>query len=213
MECQDQIEVVVVDNRHVVAQGLALVVNSEPTMHVVGTARSIKEAVEVCRATRPDVVLMDLGLPDGDADTAINRIRSVAPASKIVIVTGVPDGNALAIAVDSGCAGYVHKTASTVELLSAVSSVAAGRAYVPAAALARLLFERRSAPNGAHAVSEREREVLQLLANGRTVADIAAGMSLSAHTVRTPIRRAMKHRGVHTPLDAVVPGARACILT
>ena len=213
MESQDQIEVLVVDNHHVVAQGLALVVNSEPSMHVVGIARSIEEAVEVCGATCPAVVLMDLGLPDGDADTAIQRIRSVAPTSKIVIVTGVPDGNALAIAVDSGCAGYVHKTASTVELLNAVSSVAAGRAYFPVAALARLLFERRSAPSGAHSVSDRERDVLQLLANGRSVADIAAGMSLSAHTVRNHIRRAMKHLGVHNRLDAVVAGARAGILS
>ena len=112
MECQDQIDVVVVDNHHVVAQGLALVVNSEPTMHVVGTARSIKEAVEVCGVTHPAVVLMDLGLPDGDANTAISRIRPVAPSRGSCMVTGVPDNNALAIAVDSGCAGYVHKTAS-----------------------------------------------------------------------------------------------------
>jgi DNA-binding NarL/FixJ family response regulator len=213
MERQNQIEVLVVDHHHIVAQGLALVVNNEPTMHVVGTAGSIKEALALCSVTRPDVVLMDLGLPDGDANAAIGRIRSAAPASKIIMVTGAPDDNALAIAVDSGCAGYVHKTASTIELLSAVSTVAAGRAYFPTAALARLLFERRSAPLGAHAVSSREREVLQMLADGRSVADIAGGMGLSAHTVRNHIRRAMKHLGVHSRLDAVVAGARAGILS
>jgi DNA-binding NarL/FixJ family response regulator len=213
MERQDKIDVLVVDSHHIVAQGLALVVNSEPMMHVVGTAGNIREAVEVCSASPPDVILMDLGLPDGDANAAISRIRSASPSSKIVMVTGAPDDNALAVAVDSGCAGYVHKTASTEELLSAVSSVAAGRAYFPTAALARLLFERRSAPHGAHAVSERERDVLQLLADGQTVADIAAGMGLSAHTVRNHIRRAMKHLGVHSRLDAVVAAARAGILS
>lgn len=213
MECQRQIDVLVVDNHHIVAQGLALVVNSEPTMRVVGTAGSIKEAVDVCTTLSPDVVLMDLGLPDGDASVAISRIRSVSPTSKIVMVTGAPDDNALAIAVDTGCAGYVHKTASTEELLSAVSTVAAGRAYFPTAALARLLFERRSAPHGAHAVSDREREVLQFLADGHTVGDIAASMGLSAHTVRNHIRRAMKHLGVHSRLDAVVAAARAGILS
>ena len=67
MERQQQIDVLVVDNHHIVAQGLALVVNSEPTMRVVGTAGNIKDAVDVCAALTPDVVLMDLGLPDGDA--------------------------------------------------------------------------------------------------------------------------------------------------
>jgi DNA-binding NarL/FixJ family response regulator len=213
MERQRQIDVLVVDNHHIVAQGLALVVNSEPTMRVVGTAGNIKEAVDVCTALSPDVVLMDLGLPDGDASAAISRIRSVSPTSKIVMVTGAPDDNALAIAVDTGCAGYVHKTASTDDLLSAVSTVAEGRAYFPTAALARLLFERRSAPHGAHAVSDREREVLQFLADGHTVGDIAASMGLSAHTVRNHIRRAMKHLGVHSRLDAVVAAARAGILS
>ncbi|MEA3185012.1 MAG: hypothetical protein QOC57_2055 [Ilumatobacteraceae bacterium] len=213
MERENEIEVLVVDHHHIVAQGLALLVNSQPTMHVVGTAGSIEEAVEICGTTRPDVILMDQGLPDGDATSAISRIRSAAPAAKIVMVTGAPDDNALAVAVDSGCAGYVHKTASTVELLGAVSSVAAGRAYFPTAALARLLFERRSAPLGVHAVSNREREVLQLLADGQSVADIAGGMGLSAHTVRNHIRRAMKHLGVHSRLDAVVAGARAGILS
>jgi two-component system NarL family response regulator len=213
MERQNKIDVLVVDSHHIVAQGLALVVNSEPTMHVVGTAGSIREAVEVCYATPPDVVIMDLGLPDGDANATMTRIRAVSPRSKIMMVTGACDDNALAIAVDSGCAGYVHKTASTEELLNGVSAVADGRAYFPASALARLLFERRAAPHGAHAVSDREREVLQLLADGRTVAEIATGMGLSAHTVRNHIRRAMKHLGVHSRLDAVVAAARAGILS
>jgi DNA-binding NarL/FixJ family response regulator len=204
MERQDQIDVLVVDSHHIVAQGLALVVSSEPRMRVVGTAGSIKEAVELGAVRRPDVVLMDLGLPDGDANAAISSIRAVSPMSKIMMVTGSSDDNALAIAVDSGCAGYVHMTASTEELLNA---------YFPTAALARLLYERRSAPNGAHAVSDREREVLQLLANGRTVADIATGMGLSVHTVRNHIRRAMRHLGVHSRLDAVVAAARAGILS
>jgi DNA-binding NarL/FixJ family response regulator len=213
MERQSQIGVLVVDAHHIVAQGLALVINSEPTMRVLGTAGSIREAVDLCNGHRPLVVLMDIGLPDGDAMAAITRIRTASPSTKIVIVTGSTDDTALGIAVDTGCAGYVHKTASTDDLLCAVATVAEGRAYFPPAALARLLFERRSAPHGAHTVSDREREVLQLLADGRTVADIANVMGLSAHTVRNHIRRAMKHLGVHTRLDAVVAAARAGILS
>ena len=213
MERQGLIDVLVVDGHYIVAKGLALVVNGEPTMRAVGTAGSIKEAVEACSTHQPDVVLMDVDLPDGDAIAAIRRIRAVSPGSRIVVVTGASDDKALAIAVDMGCIGYVHKAARIEELLGAVSAAAAERAYFPTAELARLLRERWSAPRGGHTVSDREREVLQLLADGRSVSEIAGCMELSTHTVRNHIRRAMKHLGVHTRLDAVVAAARAGILS
>lgn len=213
MESPDLIDVLVVDGHDMVAKGLALILSGDPTMRVVGTAVSIKEAAEGCARCRPDVVLMDIGLPDGDAAAAVSRIRAVSPSSKIVMVTGATDDVALAIAVDTGCVGYVHKTASIEELLGAVSSAAAGNAYFSSVALARLLHERWSAPPGVHTVSDREREVLQFLADGRSVVDIAGCMGLSTHTVRNHIRRAMKHLGVHTRLDAVVAAARAGILS
>lgn len=213
MKRQGVIDVLVVDGHYIVAKGLAMVVNGEPTMHAVGTAGSIKEAVDSCIANQPDVVLMDVDLPDGDAIAAIRRIRAVSPTSKIVVVTGASDNKALAIAVDMGCIGYVHKAARIEELLGAVASAAEDHAYFPTAELARLLRERWSTPRGGHTVSEREREVLQLLADGRSVADIAGCMELSTHTVRNHIRRAMKHLGVHTRLDAVVAAARAGILS
>jgi DNA-binding NarL/FixJ family response regulator len=213
MERQGLIDVLVVDGHFIVAKGLAMVVNGEPTMRAVATAGSIKEAVDACITSQPDVVLMDVDLPDGDAIAAIRRIRAVSPTSKIVVITGASDNKALAIAVDMGCIGYVHKTARIEELLGAVSSAANDHAYFPTAELARLLRERWSTPRGGHTVSEREREVLQLLADGRSVTDIAACMELSTHTVRNHIRRAMKHLGVHTRLDAVVAAARAGILS
>jgi DNA-binding NarL/FixJ family response regulator len=213
MEHQGLIDVLVVDGHFIVAKGLAMVVDGEPSMRVVGTAGSIKEAVELSGVYQPNVVLMDVDLPDGDAIAAIRRIRAVSPGSKIVVVTGASDNKALAIAVDMGCIGYVHKAARVEELLGAVSAAAADRAYFPTGELARLLRERWSTPRGSHTVSEREREVLQLLADGRSVAEIAGCMELSTHTVRNHIRRAMKHLGVHTRLDAVVAAARAGILT
>ncbi len=213
MERQGLIDVLVVDGHYIVAKGLAMVVNGEPTMRAVATAGSIKEAVEACIATPPDVVLLDVDLPDGDAIAAIRRIRAVSPRSKIVVITGASDNKALAIAVDMGCIGYVHKSARVEELVGAVSSAADDCAYFPTAELALLLRERWSTPRGGHTVSDREREVLQLLADGRSVAEIAGCMELSTHTVRNHIRRAMKHLGVHTRLDAVVAAARAGILS
>jgi DNA-binding NarL/FixJ family response regulator len=213
MESHDLIDVLVVDGQDMVAKGLALVVSSDETNRVVGTAGSIEEAAEWCSKCRPDVVLMDIGLPDGDAVTAVSRIQAVSPSCKIVMVTGATDDRALAIAVDTGCAGYVHKTSSIEELLGAVSSAAAGRTHFSPVALARLLRERCSPPLDAHLVSDREREVLQRLADGSSVVDIARRLGLSTHTVRNHIRRAMRHLGVHTRLDAVVAAARAGILS
>ena len=103
MERQGLIDVLVVDGHYIVAKGLAMVVNGEPTIRAVATAGSIKEAVEACIATPPDVVLMDVDLPDGDTIAAIRRIRAVSPSSKIVMVTGARDDKALAVAVDTGC--------------------------------------------------------------------------------------------------------------
>jgi DNA-binding NarL/FixJ family response regulator len=209
----ENIGVLVVDRHDMVAKGLAMILSGDPTMRVIGTAGSVKEAAEWCARCRPEVVLMDIGLPDGDASVAVSSIRAASPSSKIVMVTGAADDEALAIAVDTGCVGYVHKTASVDELLGAVSSAAAGNAYFPPVALARLLHERWSSPRCVHTVSDREREVLQFLADGRSVAEIANRLSLSTHTVRNHIRRAMKHLGVHTRLDAVVAAARAGILS
>jgi DNA-binding NarL/FixJ family response regulator len=213
MESTDLIDVLVVDGHDMVAKGLALIVSRDQTMRVVGTAGTIKQAAEWCSKSPPDVVLMDIGLPDGDAAAAVSRIRALSPACKVVMVTGATDDRALAIAVDTGCAGYVHKTASIEELLGAVSSAAAGKTHFSAVALARLLHERRSPPLGIHTISDREREVLQRLADGSSVAEIAGRLGLSTHTVRNHIRRAMRHLGAHTRLDAVVAAARAGILS
>ena len=143
----------------------------------------------------------------------ISAIRASAPSTKILVVGGSAGDDALAVAVDAGCDGYINKSADVEELIAAVHSAVAGQAHFSPVALARLLHERRMRSGGCNAVSEREREVLQLLADGSTVAEIATRLDLSTHTVRNHLRRAMKHLGVHTRLDAVVTAVRAGILS
>jgi RNA polymerase sigma factor (sigma-70 family) len=213
MKSPDLIDVLVVDGHEMVAQGLALVLTGDPAINVVGTAGTIEDAVQRCAAAPPDVVLVDSDMPDGDAVDAIAGISDAAPMSRIVMMTGAADDHSLAVAVDAGYLGYVNKKATGNELLDAVKAAAAGDAYFSPYALARLLYERRSAAKALHSLPQREREVLQMLADGRSVADIASRLHLSTHTVRNHIRRAMKHLGVHTRLDAVVAAARAGVLT
>jgi RNA polymerase sigma factor (sigma-70 family) len=213
MESTDLIDVLVVDGHEMVAQGLALVLSGDPALNVVGTAGTIEEALGICASVAPDVVLVDSDLPDGDAVDAIARVSAAVPSAKIVMMTGAADDQSLAVAVDAGYLGYVNKKATGNELLDAVKAAAAGDAYFSPYALARLLYQRRTASQAIHSLPQREREVLQMLADGRSVADIASRLHLSTHTVRNHIRRAMKHLGVHTRLDAVVAAARAGVLT
>jgi RNA polymerase sigma factor (sigma-70 family) len=213
MDSAVPIDVFVVDGHEMVAEGLALVLRADTAIHVIGTAGTIEDAVRQCAVTRPSVVIVDADLPDGEAGEALVRIRAVAPQANLVMMTSTADDRTLATAVDAGYIGYVDKKAGADELLGAVRAADAGDAYFSPYALARLLHERRSASDALHSLPQREREVLQMLADGRTVDDIARGLRLSTHTVRNHIRRAMKHLGVHTRLDAVVAAARAGVLT
>ncbi len=213
MESAAPIDVFVVDGQEMVAEGLALVLRADPAIHVVGIAGTINDAARQCAVAQPGVVIVDVDLPDGDASEALARIRVVAPQAKLVMMTSTADDRALATAVDAGYIGYVDKKAGADELLRAVRAADAGDAYFSPYALARLLHERRSASDALHSLPQREREVLQMLADGRSVDDIARSLRLSTHTVRNHIRRAMKHLGVHTRLDAVVAAARAGVLT
>ena len=213
METPDLIDVLVVDGHIMVAKGLAMLLGSDLTIKVVGTASTIPEAVKRCRAIFPDVVVIDVDSSDGGGMAAISAIRASAPGTKILVVGGSTGDDALAVAVDADCDGYINKSADVEELIVAIHSAVAGRAHFSPVALARLLHERRMRSGGCQAVSEREREVLQLLADGSTVAEIATRLDLSTHTVRNHLRRAMKHLGVHSRLDAVVTAVRAGILS
>jgi RNA polymerase sigma factor (sigma-70 family) len=213
MERAVPIDVLVVDGHEMVAEGLALVLRADPAINVIGTAGTIEDAARLCAVTQPSVVIVDADLPDGGAGEALVRIRAVAPQANLVMMTSTADDHALATAVDEGYMGYIDKKAGADELLGAVRSADAGDAYFSPYALARLLHERRSASDALHALPQREREVLQMLADGRSVDDIARSLRLSTHTVRNHIRRAMKHLGVHTRLDAVVAAVRAGVLT
>ncbi len=213
METPDLIDVLVVDGHIMVAKGLAMLLGSDLTIKVVGTASTIPEAVERCRDVFPDVVVIDVDSSEGGGMAAISAIRASAPSTKILVVGGSGGDDALAVAVDADCDGYINKSADVEELIVAIHSAVAGRAHFSPVALARLLHERRLRSGGCQAVSEREREVLQLLADGSTVAEIASRLDLSTHTVRNHLRRAMKHLGVHNRLDAVVTAVRAGILS
>jgi DNA-binding NarL/FixJ family response regulator len=197
----------VVDDHRMVADGLAIVLGSDPGLEVVARAATGAEAIALAPAERPDAVVIDLRLPDIGGIELAGRLRGVLPDLPIVLISASFTRASLDAAMDAGITAFASKLASGDELVQVVRAALAGRPHISSDVVPMLLE-----PHGHGAISrltEREREALQGLADGRSVAEIATALHLSQHTVRNHIRRAMSTLGVHRRLDAVVLAAQA----
>lgn len=184
----DPIRIALCDDHAVVRSGLRHILEAEPDLEVVGEAGSAGEAVEVATSARPDVFVMDLGLPDRSGIAATADICAVSPATRVLVLTVHDDVAYLRRAFDAGAAGYLVKEAADVDLVQAVRQVASGKQYVHPTLGAALLAPdapaaRPGGPGGE--LSEREVEVLALIANGLTNAEIAERLYVSVRTVET----------------------------
>jgi DNA-binding NarL/FixJ family response regulator len=192
----DHVRILVVDDHPVFRYGLRAILQAAPETELVGEASSAAEAVSLAEACRPDVVLMDLGLPDGDGIEATGRILSANPGIGILVVTMREDGDAIFAAMRAGARGYILKGADGAETLRAIRAVANGEAIF-APAVARRLIEHFAAapavaaptapPHPFPELTERERDVLALIAQGYTNAIIAERLYLSPKTVRNHV--------------------------
>jgi len=184
----DHIRIALCDDHAVVRSGLRRLLEAEPDLEVVGEAGSAADAVEVATAARPDVFVMDLGLPDRSGIAATADVCAVSPSTRVLVLTAHDDVAYLRRAFEAGATGYLVKEAADVELVQAVRQVAAGKQYVhPTLGAALLAPEaataRPAGPGGE--LSEREVEVLALIANGLTNAEIAERLYVSVRTVET----------------------------
>jgi DNA-binding NarL/FixJ family response regulator len=203
-----RIRVLVADDHTVVREGLLLLINSQPDMVVVGEAGDGREALKRASALRPDVVVMDLSMPELNGLQATERLRSDQPEVRVVALTVHEDASYLRQLCKAGAAGYVLKRSAGVELIQAIRTVASGGLYYDATlagkALAGQLAD--SSPSSqTHTVelSERENEVLVLLAWGHSNKEIAAKLSLSVKTVETYKTRIGEKLGLHSRTDMV----------
>jgi DNA-binding NarL/FixJ family response regulator len=201
--------VLVCDDHRVVAEGLSMVLEAQPDLQVVGVASTVAEVCELAASLRPDVVLMDYALPDGDGVAATAAIKAVRPELKVVMLTSFVDVDVLVAAIDAGCSGFVTKHKAGDELTTAVRLAAAGEALVSPDMLARLLPRLRPSYHGVGAdLTPREREVLDLLAQGESKEAIAQRLFLSANTVRNHIQNILNKLGAHSRLEAVATATR-----
>ena len=206
---EERIRVLVCDDHRVVAEGLAMLLEAQPDIEVVGVTGTVAGVCELAASLRPDVVLMDYALPDGDGVAATAAIKAARPEVKVVMLTSFVDVDVLVAAIDAGCAGFVTKHKAADELTTAVRLAAAGEALVSPDMMARLLPRLRPSYHGVGSdLTPREREVLGLLAQGQSKEAIAQRLFLSANTVRNHIQNILGKLGAHSRLEAVATATR-----
>jgi DNA-binding NarL/FixJ family response regulator len=203
------ITVVLVDDQALFRAGIRLLLDSQPDIDVVGEAADGREAIEVVRATRPHVVLMDIRMPvlDGIAATAV-LLRDPGPP-RIVMLTTFDLDEAAARAIRQGASGFLLKDAQPEFLLAAIRTVHSGSAVVSAAATRELFAHfahaaARAVPREYAQLTVREREIFALAARGLSNAEIAAGEFLSEATVKTHISRILMKLGLRDRVQLVV---------
>jgi len=199
-----RIRVLVVDDHTLVREGIVGLLDSQADIEVVGRAGTAREAIDAIPTARPDVVLMDITLPGASGLVATQDIRERFPTINVVILTIHDREDYLFQALRAGAVGYVLKGAEVQELLSAVRTAQRGDVYLFPAATKRLVAdylqrdrsdEERSTYDG---LSDREHEVLALIAQGMTSAQIAATLYLSPHTVQSHRDHIMAKLGLHS---------------
>jgi DNA-binding NarL/FixJ family response regulator len=183
--------IVVADDQTAVREGLVTLLSTMPDIDVVGSAADGEEAVTLVAQLTPDVVLMDLRMPRLDGIEATRRIRAAHPATQVVVLTTYADDESILDALRAGAIGYLTKDAARDHIHRAIEAAAAGQAVLDPAVQARLVSvaqpprsDSSPLPNG---LTEREGEVLRLIASGKSNSDIAAQLFVSEATIKTHV--------------------------
>jgi len=206
------ITLLICDDHKILTDALAMVVERDGSLRMIASPVHVpEEAIELCRVHQPDVVLMDIVFKGHmDGIKATRKIKEVSPATKVVIMTAHDDDRLLVEAVEAGASGFLGKEEAANEVLSAAKAAAEGEVLIDPTTLTRLLHQvskEREARRDAEALlgelTDREREILQLLAEGMRNEGIARKLFISPQTVQTHVRNLLAKLEVHSKLEAV----------
>jgi len=197
------IRVLIADDHTILREGLRRILRENPVLTVVGEATTGEEAVSLALELSPDVVLMDVTMPHMSGIEATRRIRLVRPETRILMLTVSDKDEDLLSALKAGARGYLLKSAEAREVMDALQRVHAGEAILPPALIGRVLDELATpTPTAQEALSPRETEVLELVAEGLANKEIAAALSISENTVKTHVRHILDKLGLRSRTEA-----------
>jgi len=198
------VRVFLVDDHIVVRIGLRTLLSDSPMVSVVGEAGTLREALAGCGKLKPDVVLMDIRLPDGTGVDGTRRLKALLPAPRVLILTSYADDETILRTIEAGADGYLLKEVDNLDLAAAVIHVARGGAMLDPSVARRILNQHR-AENTAHkpALSAQEQRLLELVATGATNKEIAGALHLGEPTVRNYLSRLYQKMNVANRAQAV----------
>lgn len=207
------IRVVIADDHNVVRAGIRELLSDADDIEVVGEARNGRDAVDIALARRPDVVVMDINMPELSGVEATRQIRGAAPEVRILVLTAYQDDPYIYGLLDAGASGYILKTAEDADILRAVRATASGHAAIDPAVAPRLIARLTSAAAQPGSLTEREREVLRLAARGYTNKQIGAELQISDRTVQNHLANIYSKLEVASRTEAVTAALQRGVIS
>jgi DNA-binding NarL/FixJ family response regulator len=211
---QEPIAVLIVEDHQVVADGLAMLLEDDPHIRVVGAVATGSEAIEMAELHQPDVVLMDFRLPDQTGAEAAGMIKGDRPETAVLFLSADDNEDAVLAAVKAGACGYLVKTEAAPRLLDAIHRAAAGEMLIPAWQLAKLLARKDPGDENlpGSELTSRQKEVLELMAEGLGTKAIAERLQLQPSTAAWHVQSVLEKLDAHSKLEAVARATQRGIL-
>jgi DNA-binding NarL/FixJ family response regulator len=214
-----KIRILLADDHNIMRRGLRLLLERQPGFEVVGEAADGRQALDCAEATKPDVIVLDVAMPNLSGTEAAQRLSTLLPHAAIVILSMHSDEGYLLRALKAGAKGYVLKDAAENDLIEAIKAVSEGKAFF-SPEISKILVEdyvremkRRGAEDSYELLTVREREILQMLAGGKSNKDIATLLNLSLYTVETHRRNLQDKLNLHSLADVILYAVRKGIVS
>ncbi|HYE31207.1 MAG TPA: response regulator transcription factor [Methylomirabilota bacterium] len=208
MSARSKIKILVVDDHFVVRVGLIASLHLEGDFSVAGEAGTVRQAVDIYQQCRPNLVLSDMRLPDGDGGKLAAELGHIDPESRVLILSTYQGDDEILRALQAGAKGYIPKTIGRDGLLQAIRTVAAGGSYLTPEIASRIAMQ-VTRPN----LTQRELEVLRLIVAGQSNKEIASSLAISEVTVKLHVGHVLEKLGVHDRTNAVTMALRRGIVS
>ncbi len=207
------IRVMLVDDHTMVRKGLATILKVFPDLQLAGEAENGSAAISLCGEAQPDVILMDMVMPDMDGATATRIIRQQFPQAQVIVLTSFKEGELIKNALEAGAIGYLLKDVSADELARAIRAAYSGRATLSPEAAQTLVETANQPPAPGLDLTEREREVLSLMIEGLNNTQIAGRLTVSPSTIKSHVSNILSKLGVASRTEAVTLALRNHIVS